>query len=218
MTEKTCEENRRASEAPLIPACDIAFDIDGVVADTYRSFVALAERDYGIRIRYDEITEYDFWKVLDIDEDKTHAIIRMLLEQPVEVGIRPVRGARDVLGRLLQTGPVRFVTARPDPDSILRWMTEVLGMPGPDGIVLEATGDHERKASFLLREEVKYFVEDRLETCYLLHDASIIPIVFDQPWNRKANTFRRVMDWGEIAALIDWPDGLGVDPGIGIED
>jgi hypothetical protein len=51
---------------------------------------------------------------------------------------------------------------------------------------------------------VKYFVEDRLETCYLLKDASIIPILFDQPWNRKPSAFKRVKNWDEIAELIDW--------------
>jgi uncharacterized protein len=194
-------------ETLLIATDEIAFDIDGVVADTFRSFVTLAERDYGIRIDYDEITEYEFWKVIDIDEEKTHEIIRRLLDQPIEVGIKPVPGAPDVLRKLLKTGRVKFVTARPDKDSILNWMTLVLDIPSPDSIILEATGDHEHKASILLREGIKYFVEDRLETCYLLHDALIVPIVFDQPWNRKVNDFMRVRDWDEISALIDWPDG-----------
>ncbi|HDR14198.1 MAG TPA: haloacid dehalogenase [Desulfobacteraceae bacterium] len=197
-------ENPGAPGSQRIAASDIAFDIDGVVADTFRSFVMLAEKEYGIKIHYEEITEYEFWKILDIDEETAHALIHKLIEQPVEVGIKPVRGAPDVLTRLLKTGPVKFVTARPEADSILRWMTEVLGFPDHNGIVLEATGDHERKAQFLVRENVKYFVEDRLETCYLLEDASIVPILFDQPWNRKPNEFMRVKNWDEISALIDW--------------
>jgi len=207
MNSKNFPENHDEHTPALIPVEDIAFDIDGVVADTFRSFVALAGKDFGISIQYDEITEYEFWKILAIDEETTHAIIRKLLENPVEAGIRPVHGAPHVIRRLLAAGPVRFVTARPDPDSILVWMTEVLGIPNPAGIILEATGDHEKKASFLIREDVKYFVEDRLETCYLLHDAAIVPIVFDQPWNRKPSVFRRVRDWGEIEAMIAWPDG-----------
>ncbi|MFO8090166.1 MAG: hypothetical protein R6U13_10050 [Desulfatiglandaceae bacterium] len=198
------KENIEPTTFPLIPAGDIAFDIDGVVADTFRSFVILAEMEYGIRIHYEEITEYEFWRTLDIDEEKALAIIRKLIEQPVEIGIKPVRGASDVLAKLLKSAPLKFVTARPEADSILRWMTEVMGFPDVNGIVLEATGDHERKASFLVRHNVKYFVEDRLETCYLLEDASIVPILFDQPWNRTPSAFKRVKNWDEIAALIDW--------------
>lgn len=212
MNEKTDTEKGRPFETGLIDAADIAFDIDGVVADTFRSFVTLAEKDHGIRIHYETITEYEFWKVLDISEHHTRTIIHKILEQPVEIGIRPISGARDVIMSLLQTGPVRFVTARPDPGSILRWMTEVLEIPCTDGILLEATGDPDLKASFLAREEVKYFVEDRLETCYSLQDASIVPIVFDQPWNRKPSSFMRVRDWREIAAIIQWPEGTAPFP------
>jgi hypothetical protein len=197
-------ENFDIEPLPLIPAADIAFDIDGVVADTFRSFVILAEAEFGIKIRYEDIIEYEFWKTLDIGEENAFAIIRKLIEQPVEVGIKPVLGAPEVLSRLLKSAPLKFVTARPEADSILRWMTEVMGFPDDNGIVLEATGDHERKASFLLRHNVKYFVEDRLETCYLLKDASIVPILFDQPWNRQPSVFKRVKNWDEIAALIDW--------------
>jgi hypothetical protein len=204
MNSMMLKENIETAAFPLIPAADIAFDIDGVVADTFRSFVILAEMEYGIRIHYEEITEYEFWRSLDIDEEKALAIILKLIEQPVEVGIRPVRGAPNVLARLLKSAPLKFVTARPEADSILRWMMEVMGFPDDNGIVLEATGDHERKASFLIRHNVKYFVEDRLETCYLLKDASIIPILFDQPWNRKPSAFKRVKNWDEIAELIDW--------------
>jgi len=205
MNFRMFKENFETTAFPPIPAADIAFDIDGVVADTFRSFVSLAETEYGLTIHYEDITEYEFWKILDIDEEKALAIIRKLIEQPVEVGIKPVQGAAEVLAKLLESAPLKFVTARPEADSILRWMTEVMGFPDDNGIVLEATGDHERKASFLIRRNVKYFVEDRLETCYLLENASIVPILFDQPWNRKPSAFKRVKNWDEIAALIDWP-------------
>jgi uncharacterized protein len=193
----------------LIAPDEIAFDIDGVVADTFRSFVLLAEKDYGIKIIYEEITEYEFWKILEIDEEIAHAIIRRLIEKPVEVGIKPIPGAADVLLKLIKSAPLKFVTARPEADSILTWMIEVMGLPGHENIILEATGDHESKASFLVRENVKYFVEDRLETCYLLQDASVVPILFDQPWNRKPNAFKRAKTWDEIASLIDWSKEAG---------
>ena len=38
---------------------EIAFDVDGVVADTFHLFVAKARSDYGCRFEYEDITEYD---------------------------------------------------------------------------------------------------------------------------------------------------------------
>jgi uncharacterized HAD superfamily protein len=43
-----------------IPPKELAFDIDGVFADTFRIFVETAQKDYGVRIEYEDITEYDF--------------------------------------------------------------------------------------------------------------------------------------------------------------
>jgi uncharacterized HAD superfamily protein len=58
---------------------------------------------------------------------------------------------------------------------------------------------------------VRYFVEDRLDTCHLLAEAGIIPIVYEQPWNREPHPFAVVRDWDDIAEMIAWerPDQEG---------
>jgi hypothetical protein len=69
---------------------EIAFDVDGVVADTFHLFVAKAHRDYGYRFEYEDITEYDFMKVLDMDPQASDAIIQTLLDHPLESGLLPI--------------------------------------------------------------------------------------------------------------------------------
>jgi uncharacterized HAD superfamily protein len=71
-------------------------------------------------------------------------------------------------------------------------------------IRLEATSVHEKKIPVLLKHGIRYFVEDRLETCYLLEKTPVTPIVFEQPWNRKPHPFQTVKSWREIEALIQW--------------
>jgi beta-phosphoglucomutase-like phosphatase (HAD superfamily) len=39
-----------------IQSHEIAFDFDGVVADTFRLFVEMARRDFNVEIDYNEIT------------------------------------------------------------------------------------------------------------------------------------------------------------------
>ncbi len=187
-----------------IPCDELAFDIDGVIADTFRAFVETARSQYGIQIEYEDITEYDFRTVIDIDESTSYEIIERILKDPLEMGIRPISGAVRVLTRLLDIGPLLLVTARPDKKAILKWIKLHLRLLDVTGIRLEATGTHKAKLPVLLEHGVKYFVEDRLETCYLIDEASVTPIVFEQPWNRKPHPFQTVKSWDEISAMIEW--------------
>ncbi|MBN1276062.1 MAG: haloacid dehalogenase [Deltaproteobacteria bacterium] len=187
-----------------IRANELAFDIDGVFADTFRSFVEIARNEYGIKIEYETITEYEFWKYMDFDADIFHKIIGRILDYPIEVGIMPINGAIEVLTRLVNLGPLLFVTARPEKDAILRWILLHLKLEDMDAIRLESTGTHEEKLPVLMKYGVRYFIEDRLETCYLLEQGSVVPIVFDQPWNRKPHPFKTVKNWDEVSDMIEW--------------
>ena len=183
---------------------ELAFDIDGVIADTFRAFVKTAREKYNVEIEYEAITDYDFRKVIDIDEKTSNKIIEMILEDPLGMGISPISGAVDVLTSLSYFGPVFFVTARSNRDAIIEWVEKTLGLRVGDTIRLEATGAHEDKLPILLRHGIRYFVEDRLETCYLIGGSPVTPIVFEQPWNRKEHPFLTVGDWDEINDMIEW--------------
>jgi uncharacterized HAD superfamily protein len=184
---------------------EIAFDIDGVFADTFHSFVAKAQSDYGYRFKYEDITEYDFMKVLDMDEEESDAILQSLLDRPLESGVMPIPGAVEVLTRLSGLSPLHFVTARNQRQPILDWVEHQLQEVDRNRIRLDVTGVHTEKIPVLLDKGFKYFVEDRLDTCPLLDQNGIIPILFEQPWNRKPHAYLVVRDWEEISVLIDWP-------------
>ena len=196
--------NRMAEEKrEKIAPGELAFDIDGVFADTFRVFVETA-KGYCVEVEYEDITEYDFREVIDIDEKASDEIIQRILYNPLEIGIRPILGSVDVLTRLARMGPILFVTARPEGDSIREWIHQYLRVGDISAIHIEATSTHKDKIPVLLKHGIRYFVEDRLETCYLLEKTSVTPIVFDQPWNRKPHPFQTVKSWHEIEALIQW--------------
>jgi len=67
---------------------ELAFDIDGVIADTFRAFVKTASERYNVEIEYEAITDYDFRKVIDIDEETSNEIIEMILDNPLGMGIK----------------------------------------------------------------------------------------------------------------------------------
>ncbi len=183
---------------------ELAFDIDGVVADTFRAFVNRAREAYGLAIDYDAITDYNFREVIDIDDETSNEIVQMILDDPLGAGIAPVFGAERVLRRLSGLGTVCFVTARTNRDAIMEWLEKTLGFKDGNGIYLEATGSHEEKLPILLECGIRYFVEDRLDTCYLLQETPVTPIVFEQPWNRKDHPFLSVRNWDDIHDIVAW--------------
>ena len=187
----------------MVTADKIAFDIDGVFADTMALFLEIARRDYGVNhLRYEEITEYFLEDCLDIDPDLIKRIINRILEGEFAYELRPIDGAVHVLSEIGTAHPLLFVTARPQVATIQEWVHRTLPVR-PSNIEVIATGTFEGKGEVLDSRGVKYFVEDCLETCFMLSERAINPILFCQPWNRSPqHPFREVGNWAEIRALI----------------
>lgn len=184
----------------------LAFDIDGVFADTIGAFIREAKGKYGIDIRYEDITEYELVKTIKMDERLLIRLARRILYEPLEMGIKPIEGSVKVLKRLSHITRLFFVTARPDKEGIKRWVLNYLRDVNKNSIWIMATGTHEEKAPLLARHGIKYFVEDRLETCFILSKAHITPIVFEQPWNKKDHPFPKVKSWYELEQMMDWDE------------
>jgi hypothetical protein len=182
---------------------DIAFDFDGVVADTFRLFVHLAHAEYGIEINYEDITAYEFLNVIKMDKEISDRIVEQLTDRPHELDLKPNKGATRMLTRFAEFSPILFVTARPSGGPVALWCEKT--MPHLlSSIHIEATGESTAKLPVLKERGVRYFVEDRLDTCHLLAEAGIIPIVYKQPWNREPHPFAVVRDWDDIAEMIAW--------------
>jgi 5'(3')-deoxyribonucleotidase len=187
----------------MIRPSELAFDIDGVFADTMSLFIGIAEKDFGITgIRYEDITEYDIKGFAGVDEPTIFRIINRILEGRHTQNLKPLSGAASVLKRLNQAHrPTLFVTARPNADQIFEWILDILSLK-PSDIEIVATGSFENKQDVLQNKGITNFVEDRLETCFLLNDAGIDPIVFKQPWNRRPHPFKEVENWQDLESMI----------------
>ena len=195
---------RRRPAAGKIDPASVAFDVDGVIADTMHLFVDIARRYYHIRnIRYDDITCYTLTDCLHhIDAPTIEAIVARIVEGNYALPLEPIAGSVSVLERLCrQVRPVLLVTARPYPGPIADWVQSYLD-PDPGAIELVATGAYEAKADVLLDRGIRTFVEDRLETCLGLAAVGIEPVLFKQPWNRMPHPYREVETWQELASLM----------------
>jgi uncharacterized HAD superfamily protein len=189
----------------MIDPTSLAFDIDGVVADTMTLFLDILHHEYHLDgILYEDITRYNLAECLDIDLEIIDAVVKRILDGNYKSNLKPIEGAVEVLRRIcLIHRPIVFVTARPYAGPIEEWLLKVLKVP-PDAISAVATGTHEDKAEVLLRHSISHFVDDRLETCYLLKEDGITPLLFRQPWNREQHPFVEIKNWAELDAMIDF--------------
>ena len=188
-----------------IDPASLAFDIDGVFADTMTLFLDIARDEYNIDwLNYEDITCYMLEECIDIDAVVIRAILTRILDGNYAATLRPIAGAKDVLTRLgRRYSPILFVTARPYLGPIHDWASSVLPLD-PESIEIVTTGSFEAKIDVLSKRDISYFVEDRLETCFSLQEAGIVPVLFKQPWNRERHPFMEVGSWQELESLIDF--------------
>jgi len=188
----------------MIDSASLAFDIDGVFADTMSLFINIAKEEYKIdNLRYEDISRYYLEECIDLDPEIINEIIIKILDGKHNAPLKPIDGSAQVLTRLGRSGRLLFVTARPYLGPIHDWILETLPL---DSALVEviATGSFEAKADVLLGKNISYFVEDRLETCFALKEKGVTPVLFRQPWNRNKHPFVEVGNWEELEAMIDF--------------
>lgn len=192
-----------ASRYTGLTATTTGFDVDGVIADTMRLFVDIARESFRVEhLQYEDITSYNLEECLDLPPDIIDAIIQQIIEGTHAPRLHAISGCCQTMARFGANGhPVRFVTARPGAGVIRAWLESTLPLDA-DQIEVVATGSFEAKTAVLHSKGIQVFVEDRLETCFLLSQAGITPIVFAQPWNRYPHPFREVSSWEELASLM----------------
>jgi len=197
----------KQSIAPIDPN-QLAFDIDGVVADTMSVFVKLAHDRYGFtHLSKEHMHCYDLYQCLDLAPAVIDDLICLTLDDEHTLQIPPMPAAPEVLTEFAEHAPLRFVTARIWPESIISWLHRTLPEVPSRRIQVIATGAPEAKLKVLQDLRVRYFVEDRLETCHFLARDGITPLLYDQPWNRVPNRFPRFDSWQQLRRVILPGDG-----------
>ena len=190
--------------AQMIDPKRLAFDIDGVLANTMQLFLDILMEVYGVNhIAYEDINQYDLNACLDLDPDIISGAAGRIIDGNYPCRLEPNVGVVRVLKRLHAFGPIRLVTARPYPGPIREWIDQLLP-PDRFRVDITTTGRFDVKHEVLKADQVQWFVEDRLDTCFLLQENNIEPVVFVQPWNRQSHPFVEVENWSQLEGLIQW--------------
>lgn len=182
---------------------ELGFDFDGVIADTAGTFLRLACRDYefcGLKI--EQITSFQVEKCLDIPERIVEKIFTDIMEDSLATGLSPIPGAVDGLTWFTRFSTVTIITARPLPEPVSNWLDHFIDKEARSKIQVVATGDHDDKMRYIRANGLRYFIDDRAETCHQLAGEGICPIVYNQPWNRGRHSLPSVSSWDDILRLI----------------
>ena len=187
----------------IIKADVIGFDLDGVIADTAETFLRLACSKHGYcSFTCEDITNFELEDCIPIPRDLVDKIFTEILTDSLETELKPMKGAVDTLTLLAQKSTVTIITARPLLPPVLDWIDVFFPAETREAIKVIATGDHNDKVRHIHEHGLKYFVDDRAETCMQLASADIIPLVFSQPWNQNRHNLQSVENWADIQDLI----------------
>lgn len=186
-----------------IPVEKIGFDFDGVIADTGENFVRLVCEEYGFcSFTLEQITSFEVEDSLEIPPPVIHKIFNDIMEDSLATGLQPMPGASQVLTEMAAVSTVNVITARSLLTPMKEWFNEHFPQAVVDKLNLIATGSPETKSRFIHQLELGYFVDDRAETCEQLVLDNIIPLVFDQPWNRDQHKLHTVADWVQLREML----------------
>lgn len=190
-----------------IPVGAIGFDFDGVIADTAEAFLRLACTEHGYcSFNREHITNFELQDCLDIPQDLVEKIFTDILTDSMATALLPMPGAVQSLEEFTLTSTVTIITARPLRQPVFEWLEHFFSKPAREKIRVVATGDHNDKVRHIHQHGLKYFIDDRAETCVQLAREAITPYVFNQPWNRNRHKLQTVADWDDIRALVAQPE------------
>ena len=182
---------------------DIGFDFDGVIADTAEAFLRLACTEYGhCSFTQQDITNFELENCLNIPVEQLEKIFTDILTDSLATGLLPMPGAVECLEHFTCDSTVTIITARPLNAPVFDWLDHFLSKKARENIKVIATGDHNDKIRHIHQHSLKYFIDDRADTCKQLVREKIIPFVFTQPWNKNRHNLQTVANWEEIRAIV----------------
>ncbi len=183
---------------------EIGFDLDGVIAATGETFLRLACENFGhCSYSLDDIKDFEVEDCLGIPKDHVEQLFHIIMKDSLNTGLQPMPGAVEVISTLANQSTVTIITARPLTNPVADWLDHFFPDDTCKNIQLVATGDHNDKTRYIKEHNLRFFIDDRVETCLQLAETDITPIVYNQPWNIGKHTLPNVSNWQEISNLLE---------------
>jgi uncharacterized HAD superfamily protein len=189
----------------------IGVDLDDVLLKTSNTIVSMLERNLGVELDWENISDYSISKSFDLDKNIVEQHIKLALESDI---IEPEPNAVKIFNWISDLFPTFIVSRREH--YLYDHTLKVLDKLGFSAYRLITFHDRDNgsKPKYKDKDEIvnKYgielFVEDRPSTIRNIYNNTGSEIlIYDKPWNKifmDDSRIRRVHSWTEIREYILW--------------
>lgn len=192
----------------------IYVDFDDVLCETARHFLAVVEREFGKRVSYEQLTDFDIGTSCGLHTKEREHLYRVVHDSDELMKIAPIEEALTALRQWVEAGfEIAIVTGRP-PDSYeasLAWLARYR-VPHRSFTMVDKYSRFatENTVAISLEElaarEYSWAVEDSLPMAQYLGGKMAVPVaLIDCPWNRASANHPRVdrfTDWPTVARAM----------------
>lgn len=188
----------------------IYVDIDDVLANTSRSLINIAEKEFHNKIPFEKFTSFDLKVSFNLSQDEYEYFLEMAHKPNEILGMEPVHEAIEALQHWAASGyEISIVTGRPTAtyETTQEWLA-VHEVPYDHFFIVDKYArqgmDNKIALSMQALSEMKFCfaVEDSYDMAvYLAESMDTKVFLYDRPWNRfpklnkKINRFR---SWEEL--------------------
>jgi uncharacterized HAD superfamily protein len=192
----------------------IYVDMDDVLCQAARHFLVIVEREFGKRIAYEQLTNFDVGQSCGLRLEERDELYRIVHRPDELLSMAPVSDAMAVLGSWEKQGfEIAIITGRPPETSkiSIEWLTKHQ-VPFHSFTVVDKYSRFATEQSGaislsqLAARRFCWAVEDSLPMAqYLADQMNLSVALIDRPWNRTDNQHRRISrypDWPAIAQAL----------------
>lgn len=192
----------------------IYVDLDDVLCETARGWLAIAEREFGKTIHYDQLNTFEIGEACGLRAHEIRELVRLAHHPEELLAMVPIPEAVQVLNEWSEAGhEIAIVTGRPPAsyEASLEWL-ERHRLPFHDFTIVDKYGRFATENTIaitladLAKRKFSFAVEDSPTMAQYLAETMKVPVaLLDRPWNRLDGAHAlvaRYKDWSEIAAAF----------------
>ncbi|MBM4263963.1 MAG: bifunctional metallophosphatase/5'-nucleotidase [Deltaproteobacteria bacterium] len=193
----------------------IYVDMDDVICQTARRFLDIVEREFGKRVAYEQLTNFDIGQACNLQPAERDELYRIVHQNKELLNLAPIGQAIDVLRRWAATDyEIAIVTGRPPEceEVSLVWLARHR-VPFQSFTMVDKYGRFATaNTSAITLDELRarqycWAVEDSLPMAHYLAAQMAVPVaLIDCPWNRSGAdhaNIARCADWHAIASIAE---------------
>jgi uncharacterized HAD superfamily protein len=192
----------------------IYVDLDDVLSETARAFVALLEKHFDKTVPFDSMTSFDLARSFDLDAKELEQFWHLAHAPEALLELQPIEGARDALYQFTSMGyEIDVITGRPPftAPATMEWL-EKNHFPHHRLTFVDKYGRgglHPSYSTVITLDELA-----RLSFCYAIEDSGdmvafiatkmALPVaLLERPWNREYR-FLDAQSLTRIDRCVDW--------------